>query len=159
RPLRQRDGRGGARGVRGSGPARGHPAGARVRPRDRLAPQGGPEARAGHGGRREPLGPRRQGRGRGAPRDGTDGTVDMRRAGAAGRAADAEPPGPIPLRSTALDLALITVAWWAFVAFASGGGPAVGYDSFRDIGYAHGIASGHPWEDPMIPGLPAWYPP
>lgn len=58
-----------------------------------------------------------------------------------------------------IELAGVWFAWWAFAASVLRGRAAFAYDSIRDVAYAHGILRGEWWQDPMIAGLPAWYPP
>ena len=54
---------------------------------------------------------------------------------------------------------LVVLAYLAFAYAATGGRPATVYDAFRDMAYAHGILAGGLGRDPMLAGLPAWYPP
>jgi hypothetical protein len=62
-------------------------------------------------------------------------------------------------REVLLDLLAILAAWLV-LAFALGRGSLVtAYDVFRDMSYAQAILAGHLWQDPAIPGFPAWYPP
>jgi hypothetical protein len=59
----------------------------------------------------------------------------------------------------AIDLLLLVLLWLGFALLTARGPYQVGYDTMRDIAYARGILSGHAWEDPMVAGLRAWYPP
>lgn len=85
------------------------------------------------------------------------------------RRAAAEPPLPsAPARPAAprdvplallVDVGLLIGLWLAFAATRTAGSTTLGYDSYRDIAYARAILAGHPFDDPMIAGFRAWYPP
>ncbi|MBI5170628.1 MAG: hypothetical protein HZA61_14155 [Candidatus Eisenbacteria bacterium] len=68
-------------------------------------------------------------------------------------------PGSRGALVLALDCALVVALWLAFVRSLGHGGVVLGYDSIRDISYALGIARGQVALDPMLAGMPAWYPP
>jgi len=57
------------------------------------------------------------------------------------------------------EVAGVMAAWLVFAWSLTAGRPAFAYDSLRDVAYAIGIARGEWLQDPMIAGLPAWYPP
>lgn len=58
-----------------------------------------------------------------------------------------------------MDICVLVLAWLGFTYAVAHGGRAVCYDAFRDMAYGQGILRGRFWEDPTLPGYPAWYPP
>jgi hypothetical protein len=57
------------------------------------------------------------------------------------------------------EVAAVIAVWLVFAWSLTAGRPAFAYDSLRDVAYAIGISRGEWLLDPMLAGLPAWYPP
>lgn len=68
-------------------------------------------------------------------------------------------PAKTTRRADAAALLLLLAGWMGWVAFATGGVPAVFYDTFRDTASVRAIQGGRGWVDPTLPGYPLWYAP